>query len=271
MRKVFLFLLSFTLIVWASCNNNRKADALNNNPPTPDSALAGKKIFENNCVRCHGMDASGLTGPSLRRRRLLHAPDLASFTSVVENGIAGRGMPANWTNSDSECHQLYIYINSLKNQGREAVSGDSAAEKLVFLKTGCANCHMVNGSGNSIGPNLSDIGAIRNPAYLRQALLDPGAALPESTDPDNGYGFSMYLPVKVVTKEGKEITGLRINEDTYTIQLKDINNNYYSFYKDSLQSIDKEFGQSLMPSFKTALSNTEIDNLVSYLHNLGNQ
>lgn len=237
----------------------------------PDSFLAGKKIFENNCVRCHGMDASGLTGPSLRRQRLLHAPDLASFTAVVENGIAGTGMPANWSVSASECHQLYIYINSLKGKNREVVSGDSAAGKLVYLKTGCANCHMVNGSGNSIGPDLSEIGAIRNAAYLRQALIDPGAALPESTDPDNGYGFSLYLPVKVVTKEGKEITGLRINEDTYTIQLKDISNNYYSFYKDSLLSIDKEFGQSLMPSFKTTLSNTEIDNLVSYLHNLGNQ
>ena len=271
MHKVFLFLFSFILFVLASCNNNRKEAALHSNKPMPDSLLAGKKMFENNCVRCHGMDASGLTGPSLRRRRLLHAPDLASFTSVVENGIAGTGMPANWSFSDSECHQLYVYINSLKGQNREAVSGDSAAGKLVYLKTGCANCHMVNGNGNSIGPDLSEIGAIRNAAYLRQALIDPGAALPESTDPDNGYGFSLYLPVKVVTKEGKEITGLRINEDTYTIQLKDISNNYFSFYKDSLQTIDKEFGQSLMPSFKTALSNTEIDNLVSYLHNLGNQ
>jgi cytochrome c oxidase cbb3-type subunit III len=271
MYKVFIFLFSFTLLVLASCNNNGKESALSNNTPIPDSALSGKKIFENNCVRCHGMDASGLTGPSLRRQKLLHAPDLASFTSVVENGIGGTGMPSNWSLSDSECHQLYVYINSLKNQVREAVSGNSAAGKLVYLRTGCENCHMVNGSGNSIGPDLSDIGAIRNPAYLRQALLDPGAALPESTDPDNGYGFSLYLPVKAVTKEGKEITGLRINEDTYTIQLKDISNNYYSFYKDSLQSIDKEFGQSLMPSFKTALSNTEIENLVSYLHNLGNQ
>ncbi len=271
MYKVFLFLFSFILILFTSCNTNRKETALNQSAPMPDSALAGKKIFENNCVRCHGMDASGLTGPSLRRQRLLHAPDLASFTSVVENGIAGTGMPSNWSFSDSECHQLYIYINSLKNQGREPVSGDSTAGKLVYLRTGCANCHMVNGSGNSIGPDLSEIGATRNLAYLRQALINPGAALPESTDPDNGYGFSLYLPVKVVTKEGKEITGLRINEDTYTIQLKDISNNYYSFTKDSLQSIDKEFGQSLMPSFKTALSNTEIDNLVSYLHNLGNQ
>jgi cytochrome c oxidase cbb3-type subunit III len=270
-NKIHFILVVHLLFLVVACNEGAKDAGVSSTATLPDSTLAGQNLFENNCSRCHGMDASGLTGPSLRRRRLLHAPDLAAFTSVVENGIQGTGMPSNWSFSDSECHLLYVYINSLRNQPREVVPGDTVAGRLVFLKSGCFNCHMLNGSGNSIGPDLSDIGARRNAAYLRQSLTDPGAALPESTDPDNGYGFSLYLPVKVVTKEGKEITGLRVNEDTYTIQLKDVNNNFYSFNKDSLRSVEKEFGQSLMPSFKNVLSDTQIQNLVSYLHNLGNQ
>jgi cytochrome c oxidase cbb3-type subunit III len=180
-------------------------------------------------------------------------------------------MPANWAFADSECHQLYAYINYLKNQGKETPKGDTAAGKLVYTKSGCVSCHMMNGQGNSFGPDLSQIGASRNAAYLREAIIDPGATLPESTDPDNGYGFSLYLPVKIITVEGKEITGLRVNEDTYTIQIKDVSNNYYSFNKEQLRSVEKEYGQSLMPSFKTTLTNKEIENIVAYLYKSGNQ
>jgi len=189
----------------------------------------------------------------------------------VEQGIMGTGMPSNWSISDGECRELYAYIGYLKNQGRETPPGDSAAGSLVYKSAACSKCHMMNGQGNTFGPDLSAIGFTRNPAYLRQALIDPGAALPESTDPDNGYGFSLYLPVKIVTAEGKEIVGVRINEDTYTIQIKDQENNYYSFDKNQLRSLQKLYGQSLMPSFKSTLSDQEVNNLVAFLFKTGDQ
>lgn len=260
------------LIAFAACDNNNK---LNELPPVaanlPDSVLEGKKTFEASCVRCHGMDASGLTGPSLKRPKLKHVSDIASFINVVEFGIAGTGMPSNWAITDTDCHQLYAYINYLKNQGKETPKGDSAAGRKVYASAGCASCHIMNGEGNSIGPELSEIGASRNAAYLKQAIMDPAATLPESTDIDNGYGFSLYLPIKIITNDGKEITGLRINEDTYSIQLKDAANNYYSFNKDELKSVEKQYRQSLMPSFKTKLSDKEIENLVAFLYKSGNQ
>jgi len=273
MRKKLKILLCVTMFIAAAAcfNNSQKNGAISSGSGgMTDSAAAGKKLFEATCVRCHGMDGSGLTGPSLKRARLIHAPDETSFISVVEGGIAGTGMPSNWAFTDDDCKQLYAYVSYIKNQGKETPPGDSTEGKLVYVKSGCANCHMMNGEGNSIGPDLSEIGASRNPAYLRQALIDPGAALPESTDLDNGYGFSLYLPVKISTLDGREISGLRINEDTYTIQLKDAGNNYYSFNKDQLKSIDKLYGQSLMPSFKTTLTGKEIEDLVAYLYKSGN-
>src|SRR5215831_7162697 len=102
----------------ASYNNSVKRTETNSSS-LPDSVASGKKIFENNCVRCHGMDATGIIGPSLRRPKLKFAPDVASFTAVVEQGIPGTGMPANWSFSDTECHEVYAYINYLKNIGRE--------------------------------------------------------------------------------------------------------------------------------------------------------
>ena len=263
---------SIIVIAFSACNNNRQQNetvAIVAN--LPDSVLEGKKTFEASCVRCHGMDASGLTGPSLKRPKLKHVNDIASFINVVEFGIIGTGMPSNWAISDSDCHQLYAYINYLKNQGKETPKGDSAAGSKVYTSSGCASCHIMNGEGNSIGPELSEIGASRNAAYLQQAIIDPAAALPESTDIDNGYGFSLYLPIKIITNDGTSITGLRINEDTYTIQIKDAANNYYSFNKDELKSIEKQYGQSLMPSFKNKLSDKQIENLVAFLYKSGNQ
>ena len=201
----------------------------------------------------------------------MHAPYVVSFTAVMEQGIAGTGMPGNWAISDSECHQLYVYINYLKNRGKESPKGDTAKGRMIYTISGCANCHMMNGEGNSVGPELSEIGSSRNTSYLRRALIDPGATLPESTDIDNGYGFSLYLPVKIITVDGKEITGLRVNEDTYTIQLKDAANNYYSFNKDQLKSVEKQYGQSLMPSFTTKFTDKDIENLVAFLYKSGNQ
>jgi cytochrome c oxidase cbb3-type subunit III len=265
----------FSVLVWiliASCNSQAKKElSTNNTNDLSDSAKEGKIIFEAGCVRCHGMDASGLTGPSLRKPKLKHATDVAAFTSVVEQGIAGTGMPSNWSVTDAECRQIYAYLSYLKNQGRETASGDSAAGSLVYMNAACSKCHMMKGQGNGFGPDLSAIGFSRNPAYLRQSILDPGATLPESTDIDNGYGFSLYLPVKIVTAEGKEITGVRMNEDTYTIQIKDLENHYYSFYKNQLRSLEKLYGQSLMPSFKNTLSDQEVNNLVAFLFKTGDQ
>jgi putative heme-binding domain-containing protein len=180
-------------------------------------------------------------------------------------------MPGNWVLDEKDCHQLYAYINSLKNQGKEEISGDPVAGENIFIVSGCASCHIVKGTGSSIGPELTQIGAGRNAAYLRQSILEPGAALPESTDPDNGYGFSLYLPVKLKTADGKEISGLRMNEDTYTIQLKDISNHYYSFEKDKLVSFEKMYGTSLMPDYKNKLTGKQVEDLVAYLSKLGNQ
>jgi len=260
------------LIVSASCNHDVKKDTTSNSQAgLSDSIAEGKKLFEATCVRCHGMDGSGLTGPSLKKAKLKHAPDIVSFTSVVEQGIAGTGMPSNWAFTDGDCHQLYAYVNYLKNQGRETPEGDAAAGNLVYKNAGCAKCHTTNGEGNSFGPDLSEIGFSRNPSYLRQSIIDPGATLPESTDLDNGYGFSLYLPVKIVEADGKTIIGLRVNEDTYTIQVRDAGNNFYSFDKTQLKSLEKQYGQSLMPSYKNVLSSQELNNLVAFLFKSGNQ
>lgn len=268
--KILLFIL--WTVPFISCHQDTPSnDSSTSLINLPDTTAAGKLLFESGCVRCHGMDGSGLTGPSLRRTRLKYAPDLAAFTNVVHNGIPGTGMPSNWSINEEDCRHLYAYIQFIQNQVREIPKGDTSEGRRVYAHAGCNSCHIMYGAGNSFGPDLTDIGASRNASYLKQAILDPAARLPESTDMDNGYGFSLYLPVKIITSDGTEMMGLRINEDTYTIQIKDANNHYHSFNKELLKSVEKLYGQSLMPSYKDKLSEKDVENLVAYLYKSMNQ
>jgi hypothetical protein len=74
--------------------------------------------------------------------------------------------------------------------------------------------------------------------------------------------------VRVASRDGRRVRGTRVNEDSFTIQLRDASNRFYSFRKLDLAEVQKEFGVSTMPSYKTTLTAAEIDDLVAYLASL---
>jgi len=64
------------------------------------------------------------------------------------------------------------------------------------------------------------------------------------------------------------VRGIRVNEDPFTIQVKDSANRFHSFRKSDTKEIEKEFGKSLMPSYRGRLSDAETEDLVAYLASL---
>jgi cytochrome c1 len=72
----------------------------------------------------------------------------------------------------------------------------------------------------------------------------------------------------VVTKDGSRITGVRLNEDTFTIQVLDLSGGLHSFFKADLKDLQRDTGKSPMPSFRETLSASEVDDLVAYLYSL---
>jgi hypothetical protein len=74
--------------------------------------------------------------------------------------------------------------------------------------------------------------------------------------------------VAVQPKDGPEVRGMRVNEDSFTIQVKDASGRYHSFRKPDVVKVEKEPGKTFMPSYASSLSGTELDDLVAYLASL---
>ena len=81
----------------------------------PELAAGGRKIFDRNCVQCHGDDT---------HQRKNNAPDLASAAVQQEtdgalfwrisSGNARKGMPSFSSFPDAQRWQLVLYIRSMK-------------------------------------------------------------------------------------------------------------------------------------------------------------
>lgn len=164
----------------------------------------------------------------------------------------------------AENRDLVVYVRALGRTTPPPVEGDPArGEKLFNGKGGCRGCHR-------LGPDLSDIGLRRSAAHLRRSLVDPEAEVPESFAvyrriilmPDN------FLMVRVVTAEGRSFTGVRLNEDTFTIQVRDFDGRIHSFDKQELKDLQKQWGKSPMPSYRGVFSEMELTDVVAYLISL---
>jgi putative heme-binding domain-containing protein len=240
--------------------------------PATQSAISdveqGKQLFNGMCARCHGIDGTGDEGPSLNRAVLTRAGTDDALREVIRDGIPDRGMPRVRRLTENEVGLLAAYVRSLGRSAATATTGNPEKGRATYEKLGCASCHIVNGQGGSFGPDLSLIGTNRGASYLRQSFLGPAETLPRGSSPVPGRGFTEYLPVRVVTSDGREVHGVRINEDPFTIQLRDSANRFHSFRKSDTKEIEKEFGKSLMPSFRGRLTDAETEDLVAYLSSL---
>jgi cytochrome c oxidase cbb3-type subunit 3 len=231
------------------------------------AADTGESLFRIHCAPCHGLDGTGGRGPDLAVRKLPRAPDDDALASVISLGIPGTQMPGTRMTAD-ENRQLVAYIRGLGRAQAAQVRGDRAnGERLFWSKGNCGQCHTVGPRGGRLGPDLTGIGTSRGPDHLRESLLNPEADVPDTF---TAYRRVIYMPdnflqVRVVIRDGRQITGARVNEDTFTIQIRDYSDRVFSFRKDELRELRKDWGKSPMPSCRGILSDSEIQDLIAYL------
>jgi putative heme-binding domain-containing protein len=228
------------------------------NPHTsPDDVAAGGRIFRAHCAVCHGTDGSGGRGANLTRGEFRHATTDEGLYKIIADGITGTEMPSTFFNG-TQLWQVVAYVRSLSQRTRTApLRGDAAKGKQIFFGPGgCQMCHMVDGEGGRHAPDLSLIGETRSVEHLKTSVLRP-----------NQQVFPYDRSIRAVTRDGRTITGRRLNEDTYSVQLIDSQERMVSLLKEEIAEYEIVSG-STMPSYEGKLAGAELDDLTAYLASL---
>ncbi len=229
----------------------------------------GERLYSAYCAHCHGAGAEGARGPALNKSPLPRAKTEEAFLNVVIVGIPDTEMPPSRL-SPVQVREIRAYLMELSARTGARPTGDPRNGQALFRgKGGCLRCHMVQGEGGRMGPELTSIGEKGSEARLRSGLLDPAVELPNQFAqyrlvipmPDN------FLIVRLKTKTGRELTGIRLNEDPVSIQIRDLSDGLHSFLKQDLVEIQPQPG-SPMPSYRGVLTESEINDLIAYMFTL---
>ena len=249
----FLAILSLSATAWAQSPLDDLTEA---------DLAEGENIFKVHCARCHGIAGQGGEGSNLVRSKLKYATDDQALIDLLDEGIPGTGMPAIWTLDEQQRTQVAAYVRTLGQLEAEEMPGDPGRGEDIYQSSGgCPACHIIAGHGIGIGPELTHVGDQRGLDYLRQSLTDPAATQSQT------MGYQNYLTVRVKSLQ-TEVEGLRINEDEFTVQVRDMSGTIHSFRKDELTQFEKVFTHSLMPEYSAALSDDDMNDLISYMMSL---
>ncbi|NOY29480.1 MAG: c-type cytochrome [Planctomycetes bacterium] len=228
----------------------------------------GKSMFRGLCSGCHGGAARGGKGPDLTDDRWLHGDGTdQAVATVIERGVPGTTMKKLGESLEPEqIGKIIAYIRSLSllagdDNWKPYYVGDPASGEQLFLdqksKFTCNKCHALRGRGGGVGPSLDRIASRRSARYIMESIVSPS----QDIDPS-------YEQVLVVTDAGKTISGLRINETNFSVQLREENGMFHSYNKRDLEEVRK-LDTSLMPGNMTEiLSVKQLHDLFAYLMTL---
>jgi putative heme-binding domain-containing protein len=249
------------------------------NPLAGDAkaAKAGEYEFRINCALCHGLGArGGGRGPDLTRAVKKHTHSDADMFQVISNGIPGTAMPANGTNgqgvgmTDEEIWQIIAYIRSQEVKAPAKALGNAVHGKGLFYgDANCSLCHMVEGRGGRLGPDLTAVGGSRTREAMIDSVRDPSRRLAWGLTEATKEFPQEYESVTAVMADGKEIKGVTLNEDSFSVQIMDSNEQIHLLEKDKLRSFQKS-RQSAMPKYDAdVLSDKDLEDIVAYLISVG--
>jgi len=164
-------------------------------------------------------------------------------------------MPA-FNLATSELDALAALVRSLNLPAAEnAVAGDRTAGEQYFLGKGqCASCHMVDGRGSALGPDLSDVARAKTVEEIRTSLLHPSAQITPG-----------YQTVTVHLHDGKTHRGFARSRSNFEIVVQDLKGQFHLLRESDILSVSEE-QQSLMP--RVNASSEELQNLIAYLSGL---
>jgi cytochrome c oxidase cbb3-type subunit 3 len=253
--------------------------AQDKNPLAKDSNAAklGEFEFRANCAFCHGLGArGGGRGPDLTRAQKKHGNSDADLFRTINEGVPGTAMPPNGATqqgvgmTEEEIWQVISYLRSVQVKSSAQATGNAAHGKELFSgSAACATCHMMEGKGGRLGPDLTATGTARSVDYIIDSVRNPSRRLAQGISEAMKEFSQEYETVTVVDDHGQKFQGVVLNEDNFTLQMIDTREQLHLFEKEKLHSLEKS-RESLMPKYdEKVLTEKDLQDIVAYLLSQG--
>ncbi len=170
-------------------------------------------------------------------------------------GVPAAGMPG-FALPDATVDALVKLVVSLNAVAADvAIAGDKEAGRRYFFGQGkCSGCHMVEGRGAAVGPDLSNVARSLTVDQLRDALVTPSASIA------SGYGLAT-----VHLADGQAVRGFVRSRSRYDIAVQELNGRLRPLSMDAVSRVEEE-KTSYMPAVKAA--GADLQNLVAFLGSL---
>jgi putative heme-binding domain-containing protein len=224
----------------------------------PEAILAGMGMFRQRCADCHGTDAKGVRGPDITQIWSSGRTDGGLFRTI-RAGVPNTEMPsfAAPRTSDREVWQMLAYLRTLAAPAPSDPPRGNAANGARLFAAHCASCHRVGTTGGRIGPDLSRIGSARTREVMALRIRRGAEEF-----------RSGYAPVTITPTDGAPISGVKKNEDLFSVQIMDARERIQGYEKDKMKAV-VDGKRSAMPVFgPDRLSDGELDDLLRYLQTL---
>lgn len=263
-----VFLVGMPALVWAQAKNPYAGDA--------KMIKVGESQFRANCAFCHGLGArGGGRGPDLSRKPKKHGDSDQDLFNTINNGVPGTAMPPNGATqqgvgmTEQEIWQVITYIRSVEKTGTTLTGNASHGRELFYGNAACSTCHMFQGKGGRLGPELTGVATARSTSYLVESLRNPSKRLAQGISEAMKEFSTEYETVNAETADGTRYQGTLLNEDSFTVQFLDTREQVHSFDKSSLKSLQIS-RQSLMPAYdEKMLPEKDLQDLLAFLFQQG--
>ncbi|MEO5896319.1 MAG: cytochrome b N-terminal domain-containing protein [Vicinamibacterales bacterium] len=142
--------------------------------------IGGRVIAQNSgCAKCHATE--GMADPLEAASSSRGAEWIAGHVVDPEMIVPGLRQPP-VSRSEREVVALVAYVQRLSRSGYPGFTDDVQTAASVYARF-CVGCHIVDSEGGKDGPDLSQIGAKRDAAYMRRLIADPEGVDPNAEMP----------------------------------------------------------------------------------------
>ncbi|MBX7125965.1 MAG: c-type cytochrome [Cyclobacteriaceae bacterium] len=132
------------------------------------------------------------------------------------------------------------------------IHGNGSTGKILF-ENNCQSCHRVGTTGNTVGPDLSNIAAKFDKAQLLDAIINPSGAVV--------FGYEAWL---LTTESGESLYGF-IVADGQTVTIKDLTGKTTSVAANKIVKREKQSGSPMPAAGALHLTEQQLADLVAFL------